>query len=99
MCSTGNAEEHATQLSHALSQLAEVEEKIEQLHIQQVSDVIKLDLFMLNSKVRAALSLQVLSAIWRALLYWSGWDNLMFRLYFPFADQVFQFNGKATARN
>ncbi|KAJ7388947.1 sorting nexin-2 [Desmophyllum pertusum] len=30
----GNAEEHAT-LSRALSQLAEVEEKIEQLHIQQ----------------------------------------------------------------
>lgn len=41
-CLTGNAEEHAT-LSRALSQLAEVEEKIEQLHIQQVSDVIKLD--------------------------------------------------------
>jgi len=34
-CLTGNAEEHAT-LSRALSQLAEVEEKIEQLHIQQV---------------------------------------------------------------
>lgn len=32
---TGNAEEHAT-LSRALSQLAEVEEKIEQLHIGQV---------------------------------------------------------------
>lgn len=41
-CLTGNAEEHAT-LSRALSQLAEVEEKIEQLHIQQVSDVIRLD--------------------------------------------------------
>lgn len=34
-CETGNAEEHAT-LSRALTQLAEVEEKIEQLHIQQV---------------------------------------------------------------
>ena len=32
---TGNAEEHAT-LSRALSQLAEVEEKIEQLHLGQV---------------------------------------------------------------
>ena len=40
-CSTGNAEEHAT-LSRALSQLAEVEEKIEQLHIQQVTTVINL---------------------------------------------------------
>ena len=33
----GNAEEHAT-LSRALSQLAEVEEKIEQLHVQQVEN-------------------------------------------------------------
>ena len=37
-CETGNAEEHAT-LSRALSQLAEVEEKIEQLHINQVHSV------------------------------------------------------------
>ena len=36
LISTGNAEEHAT-LSRALSQLAEVEEKIEQLHVEQVN--------------------------------------------------------------
>lgn len=36
---TGNAEEHAT-LSRALSQLAEVEEKIEQLHLGQVYTIL-----------------------------------------------------------
>lgn len=35
LCWIGNAEEHAS-LSRALSQLAEVEEKIEQIHIAQV---------------------------------------------------------------
>lgn len=51
-CETGNAEEHAT-LSRALSQLAEVEEKIEQLHINQVHSVTFLiSLFVLSlSKV------------------------------------------------
>ena len=52
-CETGNAEEHAT-LSRALSQLAEVEEKIEQLHINQVQSVtFIISLFVLSlSKVR-----------------------------------------------
>lgn len=51
-CETGNAEEHAT-LSRALSQLAEVEEKIEQLHINQVQSVtFIISLFVLSlSKV------------------------------------------------
>lgn len=51
-CETGNAEEHAT-LSRALSQLAEVEEKIEQLHINQVHSVtFIISLFVLSlSKV------------------------------------------------
>ena len=40
---TGNAEEHAT-LSRALSQLAEVEEKIEQLHLGQVYTTLLLTL-------------------------------------------------------
>ena len=40
---TGNAEEHAT-LSRALSQLAEVEEKIEQLHLSQVYTILYLTL-------------------------------------------------------
>lgn len=43
----GNAEEHAT-LSRALSQLAEVEEKIEQLHVEQVESLIELHEVMLT---------------------------------------------------
>lgn len=55
-CSTGNAEEHAT-LSRALSQLAEVEEKIEQLHIQQVTTVINLYFSTVNCEFLLLLSM------------------------------------------
>lgn len=43
----GNCEEH-TSLSRALSQLAEVEEKIEQLYSKQASD----DYFLLSELIR-----------------------------------------------
>ena len=56
----GNAEEHAT-LSRALSQLAEVEEKIEQLHVEQVESLIELHEVMLTLNTCYSVSLIALT--------------------------------------